>query len=241
MKLNKKKNRQSGFSLVELLVAVFLLSVVIGAAFSQINQAQIHYRVEDQKLDLTQQERDFIDQFVRDLHQAGFPAPAQYTTVYDLNSKNVAAGIYFISPTQIMMEGDVDGDGVVDEVVYQYSAGPAPCPCLQRGTIPKVDTTWPWAQTAPQYFTQVQNVQEIPVGAPVFFQAYDANGKELTLDSTYALGSGGNSKANLNAGNNLFKIKSVRITLTTQAQGKDADGSRVIQLTMTGMARLPNN
>lgn len=234
MKKNKLKNRQSGLSLVELLVALFILSIVVGAAFSQIEQAQIHYRVEDQKLDLTQQERDFVDQFVRDVHQAGYPSTAQYTTLYTLKSKYVAAGIYDISPTQLWMEGDVDGDGNVDEVVYQYVAGPSPCPCLQRGTINKADAVWPWNQTAPTYFTQVQNIQVLG-STPVFFQAYDANGNELTLDSTYVLGSG----STLNSSNNLSKIQSVRITLTTQAAGKDVSGSQAIQLTMTGMARLP--
>lgn len=236
MKRINIKNRQSGLSLVEMLVAVAILSIVVGAAFSQIEQAQVHYRVEDQKLDLTQQERDFIDQFVRDVHQAGYPAATQYSTAlsYTLTSKWVAAGIYNISPTQFQMEGDVDGSGTVSDVTYQYVAGPSPCPCLQRGTTPKVDATWPWAQATPTYFTEVQNIQVLGT-SPVFFQAYDANGNELTLDSSMVLGSGGT----LNSTNKLGNIQSVRITLTTQAQGKDADGSRSIQLTMTGMARLP--
>ena len=98
----KKNKSQNGFSLIELLVVVFLLSILVGAIFSQIDKAQIRYRVEDQKLDLTQQERDFIDQFTRDLHQAGYPSTTQYGGRFDLSSKQTAAGIWKISPTDLV-------------------------------------------------------------------------------------------------------------------------------------------
>ncbi|HEX4603070.1 MAG TPA: prepilin-type N-terminal cleavage/methylation domain-containing protein, partial [Candidatus Angelobacter sp.] len=65
MNTKSKSRRTAGFSLLELLMVVFLLTIVVGALFSQIERAQVRYRVEDQKLDLTQQEREFIDQFTR--------------------------------------------------------------------------------------------------------------------------------------------------------------------------------
>jgi len=73
MNIQAKRRRQAGFSLIELLLVVLLLSIVVGALFSQIERAQVRYRVEDQQMDLTQQEREIIDQFTRDLHQAGYP------------------------------------------------------------------------------------------------------------------------------------------------------------------------
>ncbi len=97
---------------MELLLVVLLLSIIVGALFSQLERAQVRYRVEDQQLDLTQQEREFIDQFTRDLHQAGYPSMTVFGTQYDLTSNHTAAGVWSISDTEIHMEGDVDGDGI---------------------------------------------------------------------------------------------------------------------------------
>jgi prepilin-type N-terminal cleavage/methylation domain-containing protein len=242
----KKNKSRNGFSLIELLVVVFLLSILVGAIFSQIDKAQIRYRVEDQKLDLTQQERDFIDQFTRDLHQAGYPSTTQYGGRFDLSSKQTAAGIWKISPTDLAMEADVDGDGVVDEIAYHYDdgstwagPGPNPCPCLRRSSSPKADGQMPWNQPAPVYYTQVQDIIPLPAGAPVFFQAYDVN-EIQPLNIT-----GGVTLSNATKTDPTFQflqdIKNVRITFTTQGKSRDPEGNKSVQVTMTGMARLPNN
>lgn len=242
--MKKQSRSQSGFSLLELLIVLLLLSIVVGATFSQINRAQTRYQAEGQKLDLTQQERDFVDQFTRDLHQAGYPAAESYGNTLDVSSAQVAAGVWYISPTDVKMEGDVDGDGTIESISYHYNdgstwAGPGanPCPCLQRSSVPKV-AGWPWSQAAPQYYTQVQDV--IPVGgAAAFFQAYDLNGNIVPLATPIQLGSGGAVDANSQKA--LQTIKAVRLTFTVQAPIKDSDAHKSIQVTMTGMARLPNN
>jgi prepilin-type N-terminal cleavage/methylation domain-containing protein len=244
--VKKQSGLQRGFSLLEMMMVVLLLSVVVGATFSQINKAQTRYQAEGQKLDLTQQEREFVDQFTRDLHQAGYPTAASYGNNFDVSSPRVAAGLWYISPTDVKMEGDIDGDGTIESVIYHYNdgstwAGPGtnPCPCLQRSSVPKsAVNAWPWNQAAPQYYTQVQNV--IPVGATAaFFQAYDANGNIVSLAAPIQLGSGGAVDAN--AQKALQTIKGVRLTFTVQGQVNDSDIHKSIQVTMTGMARLPNN
>lgn len=239
----KANRKQTGFSLIELLVVVLILSVVVGALFSQIERAQVRYRVEDQKLDLTQQERDFIDQFTRDLHQEGYPSPRLYSNRYDLSSKFTAAGVWSISPTDLAMEGDVDGDGVVDVIRYHYDDGSTwagkganPCPCLRRSSTPKADGAWPWAQPAPVYYTQVQNV--IPIAGQPFFQAYAADGSVIDTTVPLVLSSAAQTDPTFQQ---LLNIKAVRITFTTQGASNDTDLHKSIQVTMTGMARLPNN
>src|SRR6478672_9500650 len=121
MNKNKKYSRQRGFTLIELLMVVLLLSIVVGAVFSQIDRAQVRYRVEDQRVDLTQQEREFIDQFTRDLHQAGYPSAAMYGGIGTTNQ--IALGLISLSSNDIVIEGDVDGDGAVDTVEYSYFDG----------------------------------------------------------------------------------------------------------------------
>ena len=228
MKTNIKLRKQSGFSLLELMLVVLLLTIVVGALFSQINRAQVRYRVEDQKLDITQQEREFIDQFTRDLHQAGFPATTLYGNQFNLNSQFTAVGVWSVSPTEVHMEGDVDGDGTADVVVYSYVAAGTNCPCLRRSQTPKVDGVAPSAQVPGATFTQVENI--VPLAGQPMFAAYDLNGNDLIA--------GGGTMTDPNG---IKTVKSIRITLTTQGVGKDADAHRDIQVTMTGMARLVNN
>ena len=220
MNKNKKHSRQRGFTLIELLMVVLLLSIVVGAVFSQIDRAQVRYRVEDQKVDLTQQEREFIDQFTRDLHQAGYPSAAMYGGIGTANQ--IALGLTSLSGNDIVIEGDVDGDGLVDTVEYSYFDGsgwagsaPNPCPCIRRSQLPK------GAAGPATNFTQVQNV----VGTS-FFTAFDAGGGTITLPASAS---------------DLAKIKTVQITLTTQGAAQDSDAHTSIQVTMTGMARLVNN
>ena len=221
MNKNKKHSRQRGFTLIELLMVVLLLSIVVGAVFSQIERAQVRYRVEDQRVDLTQQEREFIDQFTRDLHQAGYPSASMYGTSGTANQ--VALGPISLSSNDIVIEGDVDGDGLVDTVEYSYfdgsgwtSSAPNPCPCIRRSQVQKGTPS-----SASTTFTQVQNV----VGTS-FFTAFDAGGGTISLPASPT---------------DLRRIKTVQITLTTQGTAPDSDAHNSIQVTMTGMARLVNN
>ena|SRR6266481_729157 len=233
MSMNRKQAGQRGFTLIELLMVVAVLSIIVGAVFSQIERAQVRYRVETQKVDLAQQEREFIDQFTRDLHQAGFPSTTVFGTQFNTSSSHTAAGVWSISSTDLHMEGDVDGTGV-QSIVYSYNdgsgwagPGPNPCPCLRRSSVPKADGVAPSAQTVGTAFTEVQNV--IPIATQPFFAAYDATGASISLTSA------------VTGAPTLAKIKTVQITVTTQGLINDSDARKSVQVTMTGMARLVNN
>ncbi len=182
---------QKGFSLVELVIVCALLTIVLGAVFSGIDLATQRSQAEMTKVDLTQEGREFIDEFERDLHQAGYPncrmvstagvannCPADYSApaAYPVEQNSaVAVGLVSVSNTQVIFEGDVDGDGLVDTVRYRLvdSAGAYPpagnCPCtIQRSQMLKVNGTLPLAQ--PFTFSQeLQNVVNSGVpaaGAP---------------------------------------------------------------------------
>jgi prepilin-type N-terminal cleavage/methylation domain-containing protein len=196
----KLRNRAAGFTLIETLVAVMVLTILMVGVFSTINKAQGYYRIEGQKVDFTQQQREFIDQFTRDLHQAGFPSA---NSLGPANAALAAQGLTTFQPdgNSLTMSGDLDGTGV-QTVTYDYNAA---CACLRRTVGAGVASAG------------VENV--LDPGAAGIFTGYDKTGAPTLVTAD---------------------IRSVRITFTVK-NGLEANNKTPIQITMTGMARLPNN
>src|SRR6266403_4925010 len=175
---------QAGFSLLELVIVCAILTIVLAAIFNGVDLVTQRSHAEQTKVDLTQEGREFVDEFERDLHQAGYPncrmvatalaannCPADYnnpttTNPYVAENSKVAVGLVYVSNYQIVFEGDVDGDGVVDSVRYRVvdSAGNYPpsgtCPCtIQRSQVQKdaTNSTLPLGQ-ATSFSQELQNV-----------------------------------------------------------------------------------
>src|SRR5215469_10588013 len=70
--------RQAGYSLLELLLAVSLFTIISGAALGLLNTAQKRFQTEGQLLSSFQEGRMALDQIVRDVNDSGFPARNQF-------------------------------------------------------------------------------------------------------------------------------------------------------------------
>src|SRR5579859_444044 len=161
---------QRGFSLVELMVSMFILLVVFGIVLDALVSLQRRNSAENAKMDITQSSREFVDQAVRDLHQAGFPNTNMYNapSAPAINNVNVAAGLVSVTPNSVQFEGDLDNNGTVQSVTIQLvgsdgvTVGGA-CPCtLRRGRMNKVLGS-PFQQPAgdqlpPTYYSELANV-----------------------------------------------------------------------------------
>lgn len=259
MKLLKqgKSGAQSGFSLVELMLVLLVLTIVMGVVFNDINSVQKRYRTEESKLDLTQESREFLDQIVRDMHQAGYPGTKQYAVnvlggTPDNDSRN-AVGLVSVSSTDLWFEGDIDGDGQVDSVRYTLQATGGNCPCtVRRSQVIKVNGVAPLAQTV-TYSVEVQNVINsgglYPIagtsrfgGAPVsndtlyseyksaaLFTAYNNSGAVVTLP------------VDISTNRTLLKtIKTIRINLNVLSPNTDLQTGLRPAVAMTATARLNN-
>src|SRR5438270_12369377 len=115
-------NKQQGFSLIEMLIVLAILSIVMAVTMTAIMDVQKRQRVEEAKVDLNQESREFVEQIVRDLHGSGYPSVAMYTAAPlnpAVNSNQVAAGLVDGQTTSIQFEGDMDHDGNVEVVRYQ--------------------------------------------------------------------------------------------------------------------------
>lgn len=229
-----RNNRRVGFTLVESMISVLLILIVVGGIFRQMQRAQAGYRVEGNKLDMTQQQRDLIDLFTRDLHQVGYPAPfsSGLGNVVPLDDTRVSAGITSISTTSLTMEGDLDNTGVVQVVTYSLNKPGGACPCSITRTVGSKD-----GATIPvSTYTPVQNL--IDPGAQGIFTAYAANGGGVGLPQVLP---GGATSGDLSYAT-MKTIRSVRITFTVQSRlSRELNGKTPIQVTMTGMARIPND
>jgi type II secretory pathway pseudopilin PulG len=180
-----------GFSLLEIVISVSLLVVITGAVLEQIMVMQKSAASTGAKVDTDQQARAFVDQMVRDLHMAGYPKAEMYSSAtLDNTSPLVAAGVVSVSPTQIILEGDVNSDGFVESVNVGYVGTPADdpgCPCIRRSSVEKI-TGNPLAQPVSANYTETSGV--VPPGSGPgqagadLFTFYDQNGNQVDVSDS---------------------------------------------------------
>jgi prepilin-type N-terminal cleavage/methylation domain-containing protein len=255
MSMLKLHPNARGFSLIELMIVIAILSVVMGAVFSQITGVQQRYRTEEAKLDIAQESREFLDQMVRDLHQAGYPTSKMYDSAVFAgptnNDHRVAAGLVKFAYNDVWFEGDVDGDGLVESVRYTLSTDAGGmCPCtIKRSQQWKLDNP-PMSQTV-SYTTELQNVINSggaytisgtgpggtsntvlygALAAAHVFEAYDATGApvvETDIASNPTL---------------LGSIRTIKITVNVLAAQKASDMQTGLRapISLTASARLSN-
>jgi type II secretory pathway pseudopilin PulG len=237
-----------GFSLIEMLIAVAMVTAVMAVVMRGIIQMQQRSNTESTTVDVSQQTRDFIDQMVRDIHNVGYPPPQVVTSAVAAGcSANVAiaCGVISYSSTQIIYEGDLDGSGTVYRVYVQLQPGAGgKCPCvLQRGAIRKSDAL---SGTAPTYFTEVNGVLNsgnglggatYPISLPGpgsytsygtadVFDAYDVSGGAVGTCTTIA---------------SCSSIHSVQITANIAPNYGDAATKTYRVFSITSKARMNNN
>jgi len=218
----KRRGREQGFTLIELMISVGILTVVVGVVVEGLTKLMQRNTIETTKVDLTQQSREFMDQIVNDIHQAGYPDlktfdPATKPLGYG-DSGVATPGLVNATPSSLQFEGDVDGTGTVSEVFIQLSPLNGPCPCtIQRGAISKA--LWQGG-ALPSYYTEVTNVNNTNI-----FQGYDNAGNNVPLAGAIPVGS-----ANLAA---------VEITLSVKATSPDTNGSYPI-INMSTSAKIHN-
>jgi type II secretory pathway pseudopilin PulG len=204
-----------GFSLVETMVGLAILTIVMSAVFSQLNQVQKASASEAAKMDLTQQAREFVDQMVRDLHMTGYPRPDMYSPPLPLDNALVAAGLVRVSPTEILLEGDVETSGNVYSVDIQYVAADATdpqCPCVRRSEVVK------GSLTPANKYTQLEQVMPPGTGAGQsgedLFTFFDKNGNQVDV-------TGGADISTPSGQTTIGKIQTVKINLSLLSPNSD--------------------
>ena len=242
----KRAIRAQGFSLLELLISMVVLLTVLGVVMGTLVQLERRNSGENDKMDLTQGTREFVDQATRDLHQAGFPnanmfnAPALSPAI---NNKYIAAGLVSVTANSVQFEGDVDSNGNVQSVTIELvgadgvTVGGA-CPCtLKRGKVFKIDGN-PFqqpagAQTVPTYYSELGNVATTNV-----FTAYDQYGYAvpLPIDLTTAPVATASPASPVT----IKSIRTIKMVVNVQSSHPDLESKTPPIVSMTSEARIYN-
>lgn len=221
---NSARRRQQGFSLLEILIVVAIMGIISGGILSQMDVAQQRGYTEQQKLDNFQEARDFVDQFFRDINQIGYPNSRQVDTTSLLwspplvtqlslgttytwaspyvNDNRLAVGFVAIGSNFVQFEGDMNGNGIVQTIVYKIN-GSGSCPlCLQRSQADKVSLDTLNGQPL-NWGTEANDVITTPI-----FSYYRADGTQipdasLPLDISTSAGAAA-----------LASVKTIKIGLT---------------------------
>jgi prepilin-type N-terminal cleavage/methylation domain-containing protein len=222
------KRNSRGFTIIEMMISVVVLSIILAALFSQLVMSQQRNATEQVKIDLFQETREFIDQMTRDLHQAGFPntrnfGPGQLGST-PANSSLVAVGLVKVASDEIIFEGDVTGTGVVSTVDYKLEPTGPNCPCLKRSVNPKAPgvpgPTPIGGQSDPIFQVEVQNVAN-DANTPIFtaYQEGDAN-TPVTLPTAGLIWNPADAPNQALLG----KINTIKVNLVVQGKISQRDG-----------------
>jgi Tfp pilus assembly protein PilV len=231
-----KSSAARGYTLMELMISLFILVTIIGAVFEQINQMQKRSSSEAMKVDLSQQAREFVDQTVRDLHMSGYPGASMYSGTPD--PTRVAVGLVSVSPTQIMLEGDVNNDGQVYSVNINYvPSDPSDrnCPCIRRSALPKAGADSLHQPSVSANYTETEHVFPPGTGSGQsgedLFAYFDQNGVPVDIGSGVDISSQGGR-------NTIARVKTVKINLSMLTNLRDPATNGFIRTSMSAAARL---
>jgi prepilin-type N-terminal cleavage/methylation domain-containing protein len=233
---SQASNRQSGFSLIEMMVVVLILGIVSAGLFAQIDSAQQRAFSEQVKLDNLQEARDFVDQFFRDINQIGYPNSRMIDTTAAwspvlasplINDNRLAIGLVKIDANEIRFEGNMNGDGVVQSVVYMVNGSTNCALCLQRSQVDKVSAD-PLAGQTQIWGTAANDVINTPV-----FSYYRADGTQVTALPVDISSAGG--------AQTIASIKTIQISLVIRNNNVlDPKTRQPIETTFQGQVSLNN-
>ena len=185
-----------GFTILEVLMAMVIVGVVIGAIYAVFVSSNRSYRTQDSVVEAQQSVRVGIDFMVRDIRMAGFDPLSSATDAHPLDSDG--AGIKEATASKIRFTADTDMNRAIDNpknqerLTYEYdSVNERLRRCIYEGFYEKGKLKETWQ-------TLIDNVS--------------------VLQFTY-LDAGGNDLGDPVAADDLADISTVVISMSVEGKG----------------------
>lgn len=145
--MTRKPAKVRGFSLLELIVVLGLVSAILGAVLSTLLEGNRVSMLGRQESEMGRQLRDTLALMVKELRRAGFPPVNAYDGHFLRSSGRlnlVSGGILAESHSgKLVFTGDINADNRVDYVEYAVSGATPPLTLTRRagsigdgGTLP---------------------------------------------------------------------------------------------------------
>lgn len=257
----RKQNRQSGFSLLEMLVVVLIFGIITGVVFQLLDLTQRRYYVESAVLDSFQGARLAIDQLTRDIHSSGYPPANQFmAAVAAANPQRVAIPFAFSpgypvscnmgvcrTPNQwdLIVEGNPDPTvpgSTVQWIRYRLNGR-----TLERGAVAKVAggvdpavATAAGANMVPFVENVVNNTTAAEMTQIRTFYPAMFPGNTPVPVFTYMCQVGTNPLAVCTGANTPRDIREVNITLIVRSPADELRNRQPRVVTLTARARRIN-
>ena len=251
--------KQSGFTLLEMLVSVLVFVLISGTMFQLLTMTQKKSQTDSQVRDTFQEARLGLDQIVRDINDAGYPpanhfsvlpvvtsyaqSPVAWSPTYPLTPCTIGGTCTTPGPYDIIFEEDYDGSGTVKWVRYQLQGT-----TLWRGVTNKVVGVDPATATsaAGVMYPYVQNVMNNASAAQIAqIQATYPNmfpGANPVPIFNYTLDNAVVGSGCTGAVSSPCNVRDVQVTLIVQTPQRDMQNNvlRLVELNGRGHRLNPN-
>jgi len=145
-----------------------------------------------------------------------------------INDNRVAIGLVKIDANEIRFEGDMNGDGVVQSIIYMVNGSGSCTLCLQRSQVDKASSADPLTGQATNWGTEVNDVINNPI-----FSYFKADGTQVTTLPQDISTAGG---AQI-----IASIKTIQVSLLIRNNSVvDAKTKQPIETTFQGEVSLNN-
>lgn len=257
--MERCRQTQSGFSILELMIAMAIFGVICAAMFELLQLSQQRYNSESQMSGSFQEARLAVDQIARDINVSGYPSVGMFSTPASINSYAVGSFAWEPSyPTnpncqvdlncstpgdfELIVETDLGNGNGVSWIRYLLSGT-----TLYRGVAPKSSgsdpvSTIPLASMTPFVENVMNNVpdpllSQIRAQYPSMFPLGSVPVFQYTCDTSSGPQRCATSPTNYNGPKN---ISDIDITLIVKTKYGDAQTHALQLVELTGRGHVSN-
>jgi type II secretory pathway pseudopilin PulG len=250
------RDRQAGFSLLELMLSLSLFIIISGAALSLLTAAQKRFQTEGQLLSSFQEGRLALDMIVRDVNDSGYPAANQFSALAPAVTSYAVTPVAWspvpnpcaigtcVSPNNfdLILEEFDNTTNTMQWIHYQLLGT-----TLLRGTVVKGNGNDPLIATSAAgvmfpYATNVMN--NTPAQITLINAAYPGTfpgGAPLPIFTYYCDTPAGPVLCTAAGANNLASnIREVEVTLIVLTQQPDMQTRKLRVVTLNGRGHRVN-